>query len=199
VTHLSIKENDPMEQPETKKKQDIQQSWEEEISEEEQILKWRESAFQAAVEKLKETPGNSETVMQTGEAFGRGLFEQQLKERTQDWTMTKWLEKTEEDVFKPLGSEFTFTKISEDIATTFLNRDPLHRMSKESTIASLFTYGVMRGLFLSAFPKGELLFHENSIADQQEFVFKTHASIKDRFERERVKRAFTSLKRDDGA
>jgi hypothetical protein len=189
-----------MEQPEPKKKQDIQQSWEEKTSSEEQIMKWRESAFQAAVEKLKETPeGNPETVMQTGEAFGRGLFEQQLKERQPDWTITKWLQKTEEDVFKPLGTEFVFTKISEDTATTFLNRDPLRRMSKESTVASLFTYGVMRGLFLSAFPKGELLFHENNVADQQEFVFKTHASAKDRFERERVKRAFTSLKRDDGA
>jgi hypothetical protein len=187
-----------MEEPEPKKKQGIQHPWEEKISEDEQIMKWRDTALQAAVEKLQETSGSPETIMRTGEAFGRGLFEQELKGRSPDWTMTKWLEKTEETVIKPLGTEFTFTKISEDTATTFLNRDPLSRMSKESTVASLFTYGVMRGLFLSAFPKGELLFHENSIADQQEFVFKTHASARDRFERERVKRQFSSLKRDDG-
>ena len=188
-----------MEEPEPKKKQVLQHFWEEKTSEEEQIMKWRDTAFQAAVEKLKETQGSTETVMRTGEAFGRGLFEQQLKERSPEWTITQWLEKTEENLIKPLGTEFTFTKISEDTATTFLNRDPLIRMSKESTVASLFTYGVMRGLFLSAFPKGELLFHENLIAEQQEFIFKTHASAKDRFERERVKRAFTSLSRDDGA
>jgi hypothetical protein len=197
VTRLSIKEG-TMDQEESKKKPIDQQSSEEKTSDTEQMMKWRDSAFKAAVEKLQETSGNPETVMQTGEAFGRGLFEQQLKEKSPEWTMTKWLEKTEEDVFKPLGTEFTFTKISDDIAATFVNRDPLRQVSKESTVASLFNYGVMRGLFLSAFPKGELLCHENSIADQQEFIFKTHASARDRFERERVKRAFSAVKRDDG-
>jgi len=197
--HLSIKEYGSMEEPEPNKKQSVQPSWEEKISEDEQLMKWRDSAFHAAVEKLQETQGNAETVMQTGEAFGRGLFAQQVQELSPELTITRWLEKTEEDVFKPLGTEFTFTKISEDTATTFLNRDPLNNRLKEDTVASLFTYGVMRGLFLSAFPKGELLFHETSMADQREFIFKAHASAKDRFERERVKRVFSSLKRDDGA
>ena len=33
----------------------------------------------------------------------------------------------------------------------------------------------------------------------QNIIFKTHASAKDRFECERVKRVFTTLKKDDGA
>jgi len=101
-------------------------------------------------------------------------------------------------VFKPLGTEFTFTKISQEVATTFMNRDPLKQIHKESTVASLFNYGFMRGLFLSAFPKGELLINGSETADQPEFIFKTHASAKDRFERERMKREFTTLKKDDG-
>jgi hypothetical protein len=188
-----------MEQQDRVKKPLHQESWEETVSPEEQMIKWRDNAFHAAMEKLRETHGNTETVLQTGEAFGRGLFSQQLQERSPHWTMNKWLEKTKQDVLKPLGSEFTFTKLSDDTATTFLNRDPLIHRSKESTVASLFTYGVMRGLFLSAFPKGELLLHEPSGTDQQEFIFKTHASANDRFERERIKRVLSSLKTDDGA
>lgn len=173
-------------------------SGEEKTSDGEHITKWRESAFQAAVEKFQETHGNVETVMQTGEAFGRGLFVQQLRAQSPEWTTKKWVETAEKDVLKPLGTEFTFTKISQDTVTIFLNRDPLHDQLKENTVSSLFTYGVMRGLFLSAFPKGELLFHETKTGDQQEFIFKTHASAIDKFERERVKRSFSSLKTDDG-
>lgn len=188
-----------MEQRNLPKKFVHHQSWEEKTSNFEQIMKWRESAFRAAVQKLQETQGDTETVMQTGEAFGRSLFTQQLKKQSEEWTIKKWVELTEEDVFKPLGTEFMFTRISEDGATTFLNRDPLQQFSNEKVAASLFTYGVMRGLFLSAFPSGELLFHDPSTTDAPEFIFKTHASAKDRFERERVKRVFSSSKTDDGA
>jgi len=188
-----------MEQPATEKKPNTDISWEEDLSEEEQIMKWRDSAFHAALEKTQADHGNMETVIRTGEAFGRGLYACRVKEKSLDWTIKEWREILEEDVFKPLGTEFTFTKISHDVATTFMNRDPLKQIHKESTVASLFNYGFMRGLFLSAFPKGELLINGSETADQPEFIFKTHASAKDKFERERVKRVFTTLKKDDGA
>lgn len=183
-----------MEQPVKEKKSGVYISWEEESSEEEQITKWRDSAFHVALEKLQETHGNTETVMRIGEAFGRGLFAQRLQKNLPEWTIKKWLQATEEDVFKPLGTEFTFTDISQDAVKLLMKRDPLRDFSKESTVASLFTYGVMRGLFLSAFPKGELLLNETRTTDKPatEFIFKTHASLKDKFERERVKHAFTS-------
>jgi len=44
----------------------------------------------------------------------------------------------EEAEVKPLGTEFTFTKISQNVATTFLNRDPLKQIHKEGTASSLF-------------------------------------------------------------
>ena len=188
-----------MEQPATEKKPNTDISWEEDLSEEEPIAKWRDSAFHAALEKLQAEHGNTESVIQTGEAFGRGLFACRVKEKSLDWTIKEWREILEEDVFKPLGTEFTFTKISHDVATTFMNRDPLKQIHKESTVASLFNYGFMRGLFLSAFPKGELFINGSETADQPEFIFKTHASAKDGFERERVKHVFTTLKKDDGA
>jgi hypothetical protein len=188
-----------MEQPATEKKPNTDISWEEDYPEMEQIAKWKDSAFHAALEKLQEEHGNTETVIRTGEAFGRGLYACRVKEKSPDLTINGWREVIEKDVFKSLGTEFTFTKISQDVATTFMNRDPLKQMHKESTVASLFNYGVMRGLFLSAFPKGELVINGSETADQPEFIFKIHASAKDRFERERVKRVFTTLKKDDGA
>jgi len=186
-----------MEQPATEKKPNTDISWEEDLSEEEQIAKWRDSAFHAALEKLQAEHGNTETVIQTGEAFGRGIYASRIKEKSLDWTIKGWRETIEEDVFKPLGTEFTFTKISQDVATTFMNRDPLKQMHKESTVASLFNFGVMRGLFLSAFPKGELLINGLETGDQPVFIFRAHASAKDKYER--VKRVFTTLKKDDGA
>jgi hypothetical protein len=189
-----------MEQPAIEKKPKTDISWENDSPEMDQIAKWRDSAFHAAVEKLKEEHGNTETVIQTGEAFGRGLHACRVKEKSPDWTIETWREVIENDVLKPLGTEFTFTKVSHDVATTFMNRDPLRQMHKESTVASLFNYGVMRGLFLSAFPQGELLMNRpESKADQPEYIFKTHASAIDRFERERVKHVFSTLKKDDGA
>jgi len=91
-----------------------------------------------------------------GEAFGRGLFAQRIKDKSPDWTIKQWLQQTEKDVWGPLGSEFTFTKISPDVATTFMSRNPLAQASSEQSAAALFNFGVMRGLFLSAFPHGNL-------------------------------------------
>ncbi len=188
-----------MEEPRLGKRFTPHQSWEEKTSNLEQISRWRDSAFQAAVQKLQETNGDTETVMQTGEAFGRGLFSQELKKQSKGWTIKKWVDQTEEDVLKPLGTEFIFTRTSEDGATIYLNRNPLKKFSKEKVAASLFTYGLMRGLFLSAFPKGELLSHDPSTTTRPEFILKIQASAKDKSERERVKRAFSSSKMDDGA
>ena len=196
VILLLTKEVTSMEENLKQKKPETNLPWEEEFLDTEQITKWRDSAFQAALEKLQETHGNAEAVMRTGEAFGRGLFAQQFQEKSTEWTINKWLQATEEDAFKPLGTEFTFTDISHDAAKILMKRDPLRNLSKERSATSLFTYGAIRGLFLSAFPKGELLIGEQKTPDQQssmELIFKTQASVKDKFERERVKQLFTQL------
>lgn len=174
-------------------------SWEDSNADEEQLSDWYNNAFQAAVEKLQTEHGNPDTVLRMGEAFGRGLYAQRLKEKSPDWTLKEWVEELQNDVCKPLGTEFTFTKVSPDVATTFMNRNPLTVATQEHNAASLFNFGVMRGLFLSAFPKGELLINEEKAAYQSEFIFKAYGSAKDKFERERVLRTFTFLKKDDGA
>jgi hypothetical protein len=175
-----------------------ERSWEDEVSDAEQLIRWRDSAYRVALERFSNNPGNAEAVMQTGEAFGRGHFSQKKHEKHQQWTVGEWLEKAEEIVLAPLNTEFTFTKLSPDAAKLFIDRDPLNQKTKESQVASLFMYGVMRGLFQSAFPKGELLFNETGKCDSSEFVFKAHASLKDQCERERVKRMFTVLKKNYG-
>jgi hypothetical protein len=150
------------------------------------------------LEKLHSEHGNTETVIRTDDALGRDLSACRVKEKSPNWTIKGWRETIEESVLKPLGTEFRFTKISQDVATTFINRDPLRQMFKERTVASLFNYGVMRGLFLSAFPKGDPLINGSETTNQLEFIFKTHATAKDRFEREQVKRVFTTLEKDNG-
>ncbi len=171
-------------------------SWEDEVSDVEQMRRWQESAFQAALMKLRETHGNAETVMRTGEAFGRGLFSQKMQDKTHAWTIGEWSEKAEERVLAPLRTEFSFTRMSPDTATLFIERNPLAKDTQERTVASLFMYGVMRGLFQSAFPDGELLCNGVSLGDSSEFLLKAHASLGDRAERERVKRLFTVGRKD---
>jgi len=185
-----------MRRPSKHPKVGIAGSWEDEVSDVEQMRRWHASAFQAAVEKLRESHGNAETVMQTGEAFGRGLFSQKMQEKNHQWTVAEWLEKAEENVLGPLRTEFTFTRNAPDAATLFIERDPLASHTKESTVASLFMYGVMRGLFQSAFPEGELLCKGAFRGDSSEFILKAHASQSDHSERERVKRLFTVVKKD---
>jgi len=188
-----------MNQSEIKKKEDLLSSWEEvPMQKEQQLTSWQHSAFQAALEQLKTGHGTPDSVMRMGEAFGRGLFAERIKDKTPDWTMKQWLQEIEKDVCEPLGTEFTFTKISPDVATTFMNRNPLAQTSQDQTAASLFHFGVMRGLFRSAFPQGELVISELKDHEQPEFIFKANASAKDKLERERIIRALTFLKIDDG-
>jgi hypothetical protein len=174
----------------------IEGSWEDEVDDVEQMRRWHESAFHTALEKLRESNGNAETVIRTGEAFGRGLFSEKMQEKSHPWTVGEWLEKAEENVLAPLRTEFTFTKRSPDAASLFIERDPLAHQTKENTVASLFMYGVMRGLFQSAFPEGELLCKGAFLSDSSEFILKTHASQSDRSERERVKRLFTIVRKN---
>lgn len=188
-----------MNNPMSKKKKTSPGSWEDTALEKQPIDKWHDSAFHAALEKLQAEHGHPDTVMRMGEAFGRGLFAQQIKNKTSGRSLKEWIEEIQKDVCRPLGTEFTFTKISPDLATTFMHRNPLAHTTNERTAASLFHFGVMRGLFLSAFPKGELLIDVMSNEDQPELLFKKHASAKDKLERDRTIRALTVLKKEDGA
>ena len=182
-----------------RKEEHLVHSWEDEPSREDHLPQWQQSAFNAALEKLHAEHGTPDTVMRTGEAFGRGLFAQRLKKKKPEWTIKDWIQEIQEDVYKPLWTEFTFTKLSNNVATTFINRNPHVQSSQDQAAADLFNFGVMRGLFLSAFPEGELLVDTIKNRDHPELILKTNASARDKLERERVTRAFTILKKEDGA
>lgn len=187
--------------PSIKKKSMAHISWEDVIPEEKQISNWYDSAFHAALTKLDQDHGNAaDTVMRLGEAFGRGLYTQRLKDKSPKWTIKDWVGELQKDVYKPLGSEFTFTENTPDVATTFKARNPLQQLSQKHAAAAttLFDFGVLRGLFLSAFPKGELLLNKERPIDHPEFIFKAYASARDKCERERVIRMFTILKKENG-
>lgn len=157
----------------------------------------RDTAFDVALGKLLETNGNLETLMQLGEAFGRGLFNDYIKENTSDWTIERWVDTTVEKIFNPLGNTFDFSKISKSEGKSRLTRCPISEKTNEPQVAILFTYGFMRGMLLSAFPKGELLM-DNSCSDEYllpQFTLKIKALYRDKGERERVKACFNSTKK----
>jgi len=169
--------------------------WITQPNETEMLLKRREIAFNVAKGKLVDSNGNIETVMQTAEAFGRGLFEDYLKKDSNDWSMDSWVKPMVENVFNPMGTGATFTKITEDEAKSLIFRCLLHENSGEPQMASLFTYGFLRGMLVSAFPDGELLMGSSIAhgAPMIEFIFKADATGDDRIERERVKKLFTNV------
>lgn len=158
------------------------------------LLKRRETAFNVAKGKLVDSGGKVETVMQTAEAFGRGLFEDFVKKESNDWTMIEWVEPVVENVFNPTGTGAAFTQITDNEAKSLIFRCLLHEESDERHMASLFTYGFLRGMFLSAFPNGEVVMG-GTMADGApmiEFTFKANATQEDRLERERIKNFFVT-------
>ncbi len=155
----------------------------------EELLKRREIAFQVTQGKLKDSGGKIETAIQTAEAFGRGLFAEFINGKADYRTMDKWVTPVVEHILNPLGTGATFTNITEHEATSRIFRCPLHEHAEDPHLASLFTYGFLRGMLLSAFPQGELLM-KSSMAHGSptlDFTFKTSPNSTERGERERVK------------
>jgi len=162
----------------------------------EKILKRKEIALKIAKGKMIDNGGKIETAMQTAEAFGRGLFEELLKDESIEWTMDKWLEPVIKNIFNPMGTGATFTNISNDKAKSYIFSYGQSNEETDDRIATLFNYGFLRGIFRSAFPNGELIL-ENSMVDgaqMDEFIFKANAVESDRLEREKIKNDYISKK-----
>ena len=150
-----------MEQPDISKKTDIDFSYIEDLSEKKQIAERRDSFAQAALETLKMKHGDVDTITQTSKAFNSRLDAYKVKEKSLDQMTNGWPEITDENVIMPLGTEFIFTKISQNVESTFVNRDPLIQMHKKSTVASLFNRGVIHGLYHNTFSKEDILINES--------------------------------------
>lgn len=155
------------------------------------------TAFDVALAKLVQSCGSVEHVIQTGEAFGRGLFTEFVSEKPMQWTMKRWVQATMDKVFCPLGDFFEVSTLSDEEAFSVMKKPVLHQRTDESHTALLFTYGFLRGMLLSAFPDGELLFDGSvqGVFSDVGFRFKMNASYVDRFERERVKGLFVTTKK----
>jgi hypothetical protein len=115
-------------------------------------------------------------------------------------TGKEWLESAAENIFNPMGTGATFTEITNDQAISKMFRCLLHEQSEDSELVSVFNYGFLRGMFINAFPKGELIM-KNSMAlgaPMTELIFKANADVIDKLERQRVKNTFqTSIKSED--
>jgi len=158
------------------------------------LIKRRGLALNIAKGKTSDS-GKIETAMQTAEAFGRGLFEEFVKENAKEWTMDEWVKPVVKNVFNPLGTGATFTKITDEEARSFVftymqNEED----SNDPNMSSLFNYGFLRGMLLSAFPNGELIMESSMIqgAAMDKFIFKANATEEDKIERERIKKSFTT-------
>lgn len=161
------------------------------------LRSWRDSAFHAALEKFHAGHGNAEAILQTGEAFGRAIFSSHLADTT-DWDLEQWCTEVSE-LLAPLGDSFALTGGRHDVVATFLRRNPLTHHRLDRPLESLFTYGTLRGLFLSAFPEGELVVSPSPSGDDSpgSLMFKLHPSSLDRLARERVKEAYSVMNRHD--
>jgi hypothetical protein len=197
VTRLLNKEFGNMDNPKIETESYTIAPWEIEINRSEEIPKRLETAFSVAFGKLLDTQGDIESVLQTGEAFGRGLFTEFVQKKPHDWDIKEWLDVTIENLFSPMGTSFILAELGLDKARTVMTQCDLHGKSDEPYVASLFTYGCMRGMLLSAFPKGELIMGKSIDvgSPMTEFTFKTIASYNDRFERQRVKNLFKTPKK----
>ncbi len=185
-----------MEEPVTTMKRPLPE-WESTVDASDHLLTWRDSAFAAAMEKFHSCHENIETVLQTGEAFGRAIFHTYL-EKTREWDLDQWCTEVTQ-LLLPLGDAFEITGGQHDMVATFLRRHPLSRLPQEKPLESLFTYGTMRGLFLSAFPHGELVVSPQPLEEEHPsaLIFKLHPSSLDRLTRERVKDAYSVMKRHE--
>lgn len=166
--------------------------WVSQPRDDEDLLKRREIAFDVAMGKLVDH-GSIETVMQTAEAFGRGLHSDFIKNQcSDDVTLDQWIKPVVKNIFNPLGTGATFTEITEDSVKSIVFSCPHHENVKRPNMASLFTYGFLRGVLLSSFPNGELLMNSTTTkgAPNTKFTFKANADDMDRLERERVKSDF---------
>jgi hypothetical protein len=163
------------------------------------LIRWRDTAFQAALNKLTDSGGKAEPVIQTGEAFGRGLFSEIIQNKPQDWALDQWLDTTINAIMTPMGTTMQIKEIGEDFAKTQLIQCPLHEQTSEYNIVGLFNYGFIRGLLRSAFPRGELLMGSTMATKipLTEFIFKANATYHDRRERERIKQFFKTRKLDE--
>lgn len=169
--------------------------WMTQPKESESAMQRQETAFQVAKGKFDQT-GNMELVMQTAEAFGRGLFAELIQDKPEDWTMKEWLNIVARDVLNPMGTGATITKMTDDTIESQMFKNTLHETSEDQELASVFTYGFLRGLLRSAFPEGELLMNSSVAlgAPSTSLVFKAHATNADSGERERVKTQVTTMK-----
>jgi len=147
------------------------------------ILKKRDIAFNIAKGKIQDSGGKIETAIHTAEAFGRGLFEEYIKYKSSQWTMDKWVEPVVENIFNPMGTAATFTHITKDEAKSIVFRYPTNEgNSEDKCLSSLFTYGLFRGVLLSAFPDGELIMNSSMADGSQvdEFTFKAKRAEKEK-------------------
>jgi len=164
--------------------------WITQPKETEKILKRRDLALKIAKGKIQDTGGKIEPAIQTAEAFGRGLFEEYIKKESKEWTMDQWLKPVIKNIFNPMGTGATFTDITEDEAKSFVfSYSQTDDEAVDPYLSSLFTYGFLRGIFLSAFPEGELIM-KSSMADGaqlDEFTFKTKLTDDERCENKKNK------------
>ena len=165
--------------------------WITQPKETENFLKRREVALKIAKGKFEDSGGKIEPAIQIAEAFGRGLFEEYIKKESREWTtMDQWVKPVVKNIFNPMGTAATFTDITEEEAKSFVFRYKENDYdSADPYLSSLFTYGFLRGMLLSAFPEGDIILR-SSMADgsqADEFTFKIKVNDEEKHEIEQNK------------
>ena len=161
------------------------------------ITRWRNTAFNVALNKLITSNGNLETIMQTGEAFGRGLFSQLIIEKPHNWTMHHWTEHVTQKILTHLGQDINIHSLSDSQATLSIHNCSLSDITDEPHVATLFIYSTIRGLLKSTYPEGEVILKSTMThgAPITELILKANAIPKDQHSREEAKHIFTTTQK----
>ena len=163
----------------------------------EAITKWRNTAFTVALNKLIESKGNLEIVMQTGEAFGRGLFSQLIVEKPHNWIMYHWIDHITTRILHRLGQDVNIQDLTDAQATLSIQKCSLCDHFAEPHVATLFIYSTIRGLHKSSYPKGEVILKNTMVHGSPitELILKANAIPQDQHSREHAKQIFTTTQK----
>jgi regulator of replication initiation timing len=136
------------------------------------------------LENIQMKYGDPGFIIRDSKTLDNILNASRVKKRSIEGIIKEWRETTEEELINTTGTEFIFTKISKDVESTFVNRDPLKRMYKKSTVASLFNSGIKHGFCLCTSFTGDIVSNGSELLDCPEIINKTYVLEKDKFEYE---------------
>jgi hypothetical protein len=106
---------------------------------------------------VREKKTNARAVLDSAEKFGRLVFSECVGKKD-SWTPYEWVVACICKIFNRQGTGVTFTVSHDNEVRAIIHKCPTPERARISPeVACAFSWGYVRGLWLSAFPEGEAL------------------------------------------